>query len=426
MECSSPFDPSLEAADTDIKCSQELLAVEAEIECRETEERPNIDSSAITGWLSPLAETPVTIKKKKRKRESLYADSDRRLLINFTDHMWGGCIETVTYRYIPNNGCYRNIKSYLSQQKNSHHRKPSPRLMLSTEQRRLQRNITSELRKEFRNLLHPHNGYFKIDDSLVHCEDGEETSISCDTRKQEAVLNEVKLLAAASQNPEPVCSVPLPKNDVLLPEDLRDHRKSLTIFDLPGRTPKPERNVKSTDGISREQTLLRRDELRASRAVPTTHAARLSTDKVDSLASETFCVKKLSNNAKPLRPVERVSASMREVHDNSSACSSISRFIKSSTPDIGVVSIGLTPSKILQETKWPSSETARSSVDSGKGYTTIKYTTPSNGANYRVNRLGEPARSKIPNKPTIDINKNDINTFLPSISGKGISAADFP
>ena len=395
------------------------------------------DNDSVTGWQTPdeqLQLPPVKKKKNKRGQES---NSEKRMIPLYHDGAWDKSVEKYSYRYVPNNGCYRALKTQVGQPKSySVQRRHSPTtgLILSTEQRLIQREISKDLRQQFQALLENNRTHLKINKTTSGLGDEyleEERSynnVQNNTSKQPAptpvqptvVYTPMCERILETQSAQPA----VPVNKL---EDLLINKRCITNID----NKPPHSTPRETSLIPPDKSWVK-GEKSQSRSVPLipAHFNRIhmaSTDEVEALAMKTFTNRK--GPIEPLRasrslgPLEKVTPALREAYDNSKAVQEIMKFDEYiSTKPVAISVNPITSDRRRSEGNELYAAVKRKMVAPVKGTASLG---PGVTSNFRTSKGNETQQksSSLHEMMTIDMDNNNTTfpAFLPSISGKRIT-----
>ena len=420
-------------------------------------ERLQSDSAPITNmvseWLSPNTMRPNTPMKKRKKRLKDNQLYDKKMMLSYKEGLWHESVEKYSYRYIPNNGCYRRMKMQASQPRQSFsQRKPSVTtgVHISQEHKALQREVTRDLRREFQSLMETNRGYFRIQDSEVEqLEDEEEYKRR---NKKKSVSKETEDESSTEPIFVKVEPPPLPDNIRLLEsqsaqptgrlEDLVINKRCRSTLEYDSNSSKHNSNamqdklnvksrILSDSGIS-SATNSHHDrsyeESLQKRSYPSlqTNFQYVNKEQFELLAKSTFNFRRSTEEdktVKTLKPVEKITPALREHYDNSKAMDEMMKLgynsskPKKSYPDINITSV--MPLNPRPKDFGEPENVAKSKKSNLKSLSSIK--NAGGGA-----KLGETKpKCSILKKVTVNIDQEpdeDFQSFLPSISGKGITS----
>lgn len=479
----------------DINIIKDLQQYDIELSDQELHAQRLPDGDSLTSWQTPLSvQKPAVTKKKKSKRSDYQLWNDnRRHTCSYSDGVWDDSIEKYSYKYIPNNGCYRQLKAQLSistKQNISQKRPSSPSgggttsgVVYGAEYRRLQREISMDLQKEFRSLLESNKKYFRLlneSPSAVvdYLEDEEDYK-----DKMAASITKPTTVGTSggSSNPLPTAQpsnksrstlptyqespsvLPVVQSNALLPNSnpilpniqtsstLPPVQSVLTLAQartrpletqsaLAASTNLEDLIIKKRCSTNLEQITsdfiatngghepppIRYEKLSHKHSIlPSTSRIYVNTDDVEDLANKTFSNRKGEKNIekkfKQLKPIEKANPSLREVFDNSKAMIEMMKLNSSYNTD---VTIGL--SRVMNSKLSSSNLVATDSLMVSKPKVMSKNpfgtTATTQNTGYKVTKLGE-TRPKLPVLRTIDEQlKNTYQSLLPSVSGKRITS----
>lgn len=413
------------------------------------------DAVPLSAWSTPQLEQPTTTKQVKKKRNGTCNNNmdKSQTTMSFGSGAWTNSMETHSFRYVPNNGCYRELKSQILQLKSSKtSRKPPTRpqpTTLNLEQRRLQREVTSDLRRELNALKNSSSKgptYFNIDDSLINDQaiDRDEDYVESGNSK---TLN-FQITSSASFTPKQIerqveskSALPLRSTDSTELETIRSKCHSSSSMNT-NSTPIDMRyktviqgfataaESDASDRIARRAN--NRKILNVERLLKSTVSQPSKLDyagekNVAALAKQTFHAE--NSAISTLRPIEKLTPSMREAYDNSRATQQMIKIrnsnnnsVTTSLPD-EMTAKSIHPMQCEAMKSWLESDSAIVGHVPHSMKTSLKYSTTSY-PQYKVNRLGEARdSSKQAETSLVQLDSASANstTFLPCISGKRIT-----
>lgn len=392
----------------------------------------NAEFEPITPWASPQCQPSLCLKRAVRKKNS-YIPPEKRSYPDFNTGIWNGSVEQYSYCYVSNNSCYRSVKLQTALIKaNPSRRRPAIPTILGAEQRKLQRELTRELRKEFQNLLDSSNdSYFKIRDSVVEAEgDGEEEPdkpmFQRDVGDQSSNDHIHVPLADVNRGFES-------KSAQLLTDTLSgvldEHRPKSSFerqpMSLGTRAEKVPKDPKFTDGEKQQRKKIQRRILgldKQGKSNTVSHATP-STERVEALAKQTFNISKLdsnqSGNGRALRSLvllSRSDHSHENPHENATHGGPVCTDIMAR----GIFSNDFIHEGVRQKTSF-------SAAFPGQSFENVAFKIPSLGQpvskivskiSETKTKLSQPSNNFMELESPVD---EDLQSFLPSICGKGIT-----
>lgn len=386
------------------------------------------ETNLVSEWQTPVvARPPSPLRKKKRKLKEPPV-CDRKSVSSYNDGLWCDSVEKYSYRYIPNNGCYRSIKQQANQPRPTFsQRKPSEPMgsagaMISQEHKALRRELTHDLRREFHTLMETNRSYFRIQDSEVEqLEDEEDFKVkSTQLISPPPVFVKLNPLPQTARVQETQSAQPTYRL-----EDLIINKRCSTTLDNPT---KEHKSVEKSSPKNEPRERLS-DEKLQKKLYPSLHANYqiVNKEQFELLAQRTFNFQRIGNSEKqekPLKPIEKITPSMRELCDNSRAENDLVKFgysqakEQSSDLDIAVSSITSLNQRTTEFTG-----TGFDNQRNTKNVVAIKNT--ENSSMPVAPKLGE-SRTKCSVLKRVAVNlkqqSDDFQSFLPSISGKRISS----
>lgn len=436
---------------------QQLTAVHKLLQASDTfQDNPHAllkqDGERICAWSQPvLQQTYVNRQAKKRRSGAFSYSSDRSkaaINLNFNSGIWNNSVEKHSYRYVPNNGCYRQFKE-LQLNNNAGKANRSTRkivakthpTLLSSEQRKLQRELTRDLQKEFQSLNHLGNkeAYFKINDSVIYDritdrdEDYNDGSTALNDGNRPAESKSALPFSTATESTESSdisiknranTSMESAKGELryrCMPGDLRYRCPIQEPGTIPGQT---ELTVKTSKRINRK--ILNVDKILKETVSQKGKLDSVGEKNVAALAKQTFNTEGSMGSA--LRPIEKLTPSMREAYENSKATQHVMKIKNINNNNTSVTLRAEINTKSILPLQSDQMKSWLSSTDSVNGHVpaSIKslHKHSSSYPQYKVSKLDAQPRSTPAETPDLPLGgvvpMDSANNFLPCISGKGI------
>lgn len=413
---------------------------------------PALNENLVNEWQTPATARQPTPVKKKRKRRQDNAIVDKKSTHSYNEGTWRDSVEKYSYRYIPDNGCYRRLKhiSYNPTRQAFSQRKPQPfpGVALSHENRTLQRELTRDLRREFNTLMETNRHYFRIEDSEVEQLEDEEDYKSKNRLTQHSSGGHMSDQPPySSPNSQPSAFVKVQRKVSPIPEmtrttesqsaqptgrleDLIINKRCSSTLDNVTKVHTDHERMSSVHELhSHERAIAKAYDKRKSHPSLQSSFQYVNVEQFELLAQKTFNIRKGETEklSKQLKPIERVTPSMRELYDNSKAVNEMMK--------MGFTSQKQQPQTIYPDMKvsavMPIKQTNEAmnhtfNINSSKKHVNHPLSTKNSGNSVSMaSKLGENKSRSIIKRVTVNIEEDandDFQSFLPSISGKRISS----
>lgn len=305
------------------KVDTELIRLEAGAEW-------NPESDLVCGWQTPSPSyqpRSFPIRKKKIKRPDQNAWTERKMEQSFASGIWNKIIDKSFFTYIPENGCYRKLKcqSASSNINTSRKKPPSPstavKVIYSAEQRMLQRNDRRDLHSEFKNLFHNNGSSYRLHEFPQNIEQAPPLRVKDENGQAELTDTylrypnrdcDIRMIESQSAQP-----TPSRLEDLLIKKRCSTHLEQSTF-----------KNDHSNEKKYGNNTTGHNSELINNKsALSMIHLADkfscINAHEIEMFAERTILGRNNSEQTQVLRPIEKITPSLREVHDNSEALEEI-------------------------------------------------------------------------------------------------------
>lgn len=306
-------------------------------------------------------------------------------------------------------------------------RKPAGPVILTTAQRKLQRELTRELRKEFQTIFDgADDSYFKIRNSFVETEeDGEERPYKPLNKLEKSSVNHHEISQSdmsrglESKSAQPSSNIPDSPINV-------DRPRSSFAKCLPSS----DRTANDAKILGGEVQKLRRRQKRImdkqAKLSSFSHTVS-SKDRVEALAEQTFNISKSDSEQLESvktskirdKPVGLTQGDQLNLHDNTSENIAQDRSLCTDIMARGIFPADNVHGLVRQKAPYPPSF-------HGQNYDHLALKIPSNQPSQKIMSKPQDAKLKIPqpSKKFVEFENavdEDLQAFLPSICGKGIT-----